>query len=171
MKELIENDLCFSFPDALEVKKFDGQQHGLGHAMKAVDFILEDSEMLYFLEVKDPEHPKSPKSNRNEFLEKMTSSALDEELKLKVRDSLVYEWASKNISPDKKRVFLVLIAIESLDTASLLQRVDSLKRIIPCGLPTVWKRELVSTCAVFNLSTWNETFSDRNWRVSRVSAS
>ena len=85
-----------------------------------MDFIVELLDCYLFIEIKDPQDPQTPKPSRNEFLRRIKSGELDEDLKYKYRDSLLYEWASGRTN--KPIDYLVLIAMDSLDNALLLNR-------------------------------------------------
>ena len=98
MTTLTEGNLRITFPGAMNVRKFDSpESHGLTHCMKAVDFIVEDDDRVLFIEFKDPDHPRATDEEKERFVESFRSGRLDEDLKYKYRDSLLYEWASGNV--------------------------------------------------------------------------
>lgn len=133
--------------------------------MKAVDFIIEFSNRIFFLEIKDPETPKARLKNSRVFRESFKTTKLDNDLIYKFRDSFLYEWASDNIH--KPVYYLILVAIERLSESELIITSDRLKRNIPLIGPVgVWKRTIVENCMVFNIATWNRHFP--KYRVSRV---
>ncbi len=136
--------------------------------MKAVDFIVELEERVLFLEFKDPENPAAREKDLNKFLQKFLSGDLDSDLKVKYRDSFLYEWASGRAT--KPIVYLVLIGASTLSAADLLARTDALKRSIPVlgphGKP--WMKPLIAECAVMNLATWNMRLPD--FPANRVGA-
>lgn len=157
MSEFTEGNLRIQFPTDVQVRKFDtARQHGRLNCMKAVDFIAELDDRYLFIEFKDPQHPKAQQTDRDEFIEKLGQGAIDEDLKYKYRDSLLYEWACQRA--EKPIFFYVLIALDTLTDADLLVRTDALKRKLPLpGPPSgTWIRNIVAGCAVFNLTTWNE---------------
>jgi hypothetical protein len=135
--------------------------------MKAVDFIVELEDKTLFIELKDPEHPDAPAQNRIAFLEKFLSGSLDNELKLKYRDSWLYEYAEGRAK--KPIYYLVLIGASTLSEAELLARTDALKRQIPMTGPggRSWIKPIVAGGAVMNLVAWNKTFT--HMPASRVS--
>ena len=94
MTVLEEGDLQITIGDAINARKFDDANHGLNNCMKAVDFIVELLDSYLFIEIKDPQAPQTPEQSRNEFLRRLRSGELDEDLKYKYRDSFLYEWAS-----------------------------------------------------------------------------
>ena len=166
MTTFTEGNLQITFPDNMKARRFDDPEtHGLAQ-MKAVDFIVEDGERARFIEFKDPDHPRARSENRQEFIESFHSGRLDEDLKYKYRDSFLYEWASSNTN--KPISYWVLIGLEDLDAAALLQRTEELKRKLPRQGPAsgVWKQQIVEECIVFNIETWNQYLP--NFPVSRI---
>lgn len=167
MTTLTEGNLQISFPRAVKARRFDdGTSHGLSHCMKAVDFIVEESNRVLFIELKDPEHPSAREENRAKFIESFRSAKLDEDLKYKYRDTFLYEWASGNIG--KPIHYWIIVAIDNLTDADLLARTDELKRKLPSQGPTsgVWKEPIVTDCMVFNIQAWNQHMP--NFPVSRT---
>ncbi len=153
MTVFTEGDLQISIDASLKPRKFDDNSHGLSHCMKAVDFIVELSEMYLFIEFKDPEHPLSSHQDRQEFVQDFSSGRVDEDLKYKYRDSLLYEWASGRA--DKPIRYYVLVAIDALTEANLQARTEDLRRRLPAKGPSGWTRQNVQDCAVFNIECWN----------------
>jgi hypothetical protein len=168
MKAISEGDLQITLPAGAKARKFDEKTtHGLSHCMKAVDFIVELEDKALFIELKDPEHPNAPAQNRAAFLENFLSGGLDNDLKLKYRDSWLYEYAEGRAK--KPIYYLVLIGASTLSDAELLARTDALKRQIPMPGPSgrPWKKPFVAGCAVMNLAAWNKAFA--HMPASRVS--
>ena len=150
-----EGNLQITFPAEVQVRKFDdASSHGLP-CMKAVDFIVEEEDKLWFIELKDPEHQRALERDRTKFVNKFKSGALDDDLKYKYRDTFLYEWASRRAG--KPIQYCVLIGIEHLTEADLLARKEDLARKLPVqGPPSgVWRRSIVATCLVFNVAAWN----------------
>lgn len=166
---LTERDLQFDFTQALQSRKFDDEEkHGLSHCMKAVDFIVELNDRLFFVEVKDPEHPSAPREERVKFIESFKSDELiKKHLVPKYRDSFIYEYSADRIH--KPITYIVLIAIDSLDDAQLVPFTDELKKHLPFwGPPSMkWTREFVHSCFVMNLTTWRKHFAQ--FPVKRLS--
>ena len=160
-----ERTLQINIAGAISGRKFDGDDHGLT-CMKAVDFIVELEDSYLFIELKDPDDPDAAPERRQEFIENLRSGGLDEDLKYKYRDSFLYEWASGRA--DKPIDYFVLIALDTLDNAHLLRRKEALRRMLPQHGPggQPWQREVVRTCGVFNLESWNRTLP--HYPVNRV---
>jgi hypothetical protein len=160
MSVLKEGNLEITIPNATGYRKFDDPTtHGLS-CMKAVDFIVEMSDHLLFIEIKDPEDPlATSEDRRTQFIEDLKSGKIDDALKYKYRDSFLYEWASGRVT-NKPIFYYVIIAIKNLSAADLLHRTDELKRKLPLHGPDSgeWKQAIVNGCAVFNINSWNKKF-------------
>jgi hypothetical protein len=156
MTTLVESDLEITLPAGAHGRKLDDPAtHGLSHCMKAVDFVVELVDKIYFIELKDPDNPSATTERRAKFLLKLTSGTLDADLQRKFRDSFLYEWASNRA--DKPIVYVVLLGMAALSPADLLLRTESLKKQLPLSGPSgrAWPRPFVSGCAVMNLAAWN----------------
>lgn len=167
MTVLIEGNLQITIPANVSARKFDDSvTHGLTHCMKTVDFILELKDRFLFIEVKDPEDPRSKQDEQSKFIQKFLTGGIDEDLKYKYRDSFLYEWASERAN--KPIYYLVLIAISNLSEADLLARTDDLKRKLPLYGPAsgVWKKEIVRDVVVFNIDTWNKMLN--KYQITRI---
>ena len=145
-------------------RRFDGEDHGLSHCMKAVDFIVELADRIYFIEIKDPDQTAN-EVRRQQFSVELSSGKIDEELKTKFRDTWIYEWAERRIAR-KPIYYLILIAFEKLTIC--FQPKSGLERKLPTLGPNKenWQRPFVRGCAVFNLAAWNRTFD--NMQVRRL---
>lgn len=158
MTTLVEADLEITIPAGTKGRKLDDPAtHGLSHCMKAVDFVVELPDKIYFVELKDPDNPLARPEARAEFALKLKSGTLDGELQRKYRDTFLYEWASNRA--DKPIYYVVLLAMEALDHTALLARTDALKKQLPLAGPTgkPWARPFVAGCAVMNIAAWNKT--------------
>ena len=162
MTVLIEGNLEITISNELNVRKFDDPiQHTLRHCMAAVDFVVEFADHYLFIEVKDPQqNPDTSVTDAIRYHERLRSGEIDEELKYKYRDSFLYEWADGRA--DKPVYFYVLIALNLLSDAGLLNRKQALERALPLLGPdsSQWTRPIVEGCAVFNIASWNRTFPD-----------
>ncbi len=169
MTVLVEGNLQITIPNGATARKFDDNaSHGLSHCMKAVDFIVELNNRMLFIELKDPDHPAAAPANRQQFIDGFLGGQIDADLKVKYRDSFLYEWAYERIS--KPIYYLVLIAASTLGPAELLVRTDELKRQLPLTGPSTapWPRPFVAGCSVMNLEEWNKQLPELP--VSRVTA-
>lgn len=166
MTVFTEGNLQLTVSDAVSVRKFDDDAHGLSHCMKAVDFIIELTDRLLFVEFKDPDAPNIPLPARAEFVESLIEGRRDEEFKYKYRDSFLYEWAAGRAN--KPVYYLVLIAQHDLSPGDASRRTAALERKLPLSLPVsvAWTRPIVDGCGVFNIATWNRYFPD--YPVTRI---
>ena len=64
MAVFTEGNLQIAFDNALRIRKFDDDRHGLAHCMKAVDCIVEFDDRYLFIEIKDPDHPDARQADR-----------------------------------------------------------------------------------------------------------
>lgn len=157
-----EGDLFFDFSRAKQVVKLDDEHHGLSHCLKSVDFIVEWSNQLWLIEVKDPDHGSIPEQHsekqKSQFIENLQSDALiTDHLFPKLRDSLIYLGLNHGISDNPMR-YIALIGLKSLDSVQL----DGLK-------DRIWKHEWVAgpkkgwkksfDVRAFNVEQWNNLLS------------
>ena len=165
MTTLSEGDLRLTLPASVNGRKFDDEQHGLSHCMKAVDWILELPERVCFIEVKDLDAPGAKDhGNRDDFLQELLSGRLSGILATKFRDSFLYEWACNRV--DQPISYYVIVASADLDDALLMSRTEDLRRKLPVGTPASWERAMAQDCLVFNIAKWNEVFPE--FPLSRV---
>ena len=154
----------FNFTDAREVFIFDEKDeakptyHGLSHAMKAVDLIVELENEYLFVEVKDFHSPDDYQLKDGYF------NHLRETLKYKYRDSFLYRWAEGKT--DKAIHYLCLLTLEN----TLISRMNKeLRKQLPPGKPIPrWQNKIANTCVVLNEERWNSNFP--KWPVRRISA-
>ena len=150
----------FDFTDAINAFVFDEKDkrlptyHGLSHAMKAVDLVVELENEYLFVEVKDFHGP-------DDYQGKDHFNHLREVLKYKYRDSFLYRWAENKI--DKPIYYLCLLTLDN----ALISRMNKEVRIqLPPGLPIDrWEKEIAQGASVLNEERWNKKFP--KWPVSR----
>lgn len=152
----------FDFQDALDAFIFDEQNsgsanfHGLSHAMKAVDLVVELENDYLFVEVKDLNNSSVDYSDSNCF------NYLRESLKYKYRDSFLYRWAEDKVN--KPIRYLCLL---NLENALLLRMNKEIKRQLPLGKANArWLKSIAESCAVLNQERWNQNFP--KWPVQKV---
>ncbi len=170
MTVLQEGDIQITVPSSISYRKFDGEEHGLSHCMKAVDFILDLRDRYIFIEIKDPQNPNSRNQQTQQFVQSFSSGKIDDDFKVKYRDSFIYEYASGRARKDI--YYYVLIAFDKLKEDALLARTEALKRIIPLKGPnsTEWQRPFIKDCAVFNIRTWKDTKELEHFPIQRISS-
>lgn len=156
---------AFDFTDALDVFCFDEKDktkphfHGLSHAMKAVDLVVELPTSYLFIEMKDFHGADDydfklvvDRAQRAEHQPHFTH--LRDVLRDKFRDTWLYRWAEEKA--DKPIHYLCLL---TLDNALLSLMGKELQRQLPAGAAGPrWSRTLAQTCTVVNLERWNANF-------------
>lgn len=117
-KLLDEGNLQFDFSACQAVERFDDKKIN-PYGMKSVDFVAEDSENLFFLEVKDFQHPKATAERRAADYKMLIDAGIGQksifnlEMGKKIKDSLLRKYASGD-RINKKVVYLLLINLDKL---------------------------------------------------------
>jgi hypothetical protein len=167
---------AFEFPGALAAYVFDEKDralatfHGLSHAMKAVDIVVELPTHFLFIEVKDFHAPddynfRAAIQDDEKGVRRLRLNHLRDVLIHKYRDTWLYRWAEHAGGiPDKPVHYLCVL---TLDNGVLSVVNKELRKQLPVGkYGPRWQRELVQSCAVLNPARWNTTFPA--WPLSRV---
>lgn len=151
--KLKEKGIEIDFSDALDAVKFDDPKlHKLSHCMKSVDLIVELKDSYLFVEVKDPSNPKAQPEQIKQFRREIQEGKICIDLYRKFRDTWIYRWALRKV--DKPIHYLSLITLED----ALLNSFQSdLRKKLPYGIG-FWNRQLVTSCFVLNIETWNRNF-------------
>ncbi|WP_419840464.1 hypothetical protein [Candidatus Poriferisodalis sp.] len=164
----VEGSLRIRGPNAAKIRRFDAQNsHALLGAMKAVDFVIEETNYTIFLELKDPDNPQASNANRADFAKKLYSGSLDQDLKYKYRDSYLYEWSCGNIR--KPALYIVVIQFQPFVSAHRMVRQDRLREQLPARsqAPAAWQQYYLEDVLVLDCSGWNQRFP--NFRIERIS--
>lgn len=117
--------------------------------MKAVDFVVEFTDRVSFIEIKDPEHPCALSKDSKQFIKDFRNERLDNNLYYKFRDSFLYEWACDRT--DKPIDYWILIASKKLTKVELGRRTDAMKSKLPMfealpeSLKKQWKQKSLPT--------------------------
>lgn len=166
----------FEFPGALDAFVFDERDknqahfHGLSHAMKSVDLVVELPHDTLFIEVKDFHAPddynfKAAVSGDEQSERRQRLNHLREVLVHKFRDTWLYRWSERAAgAPDKPVRYLCVLTLEN----GLLGVVNKeLRQALPVGpAGPRWQRELGAACAVLNLQRWASAFPA--WSLHRL---
>jgi len=118
-KFLDEGNLQFDFSICHTVERFDDK--GINpYGMKAVDFVAEDNDCLYFIEVKDFQNPKAPQEQKEADKKMLIDAAtvaekavFNHEMGEKIKDSLLRKYAIGD-KFTKKVIYLLLINLDKL---------------------------------------------------------
>ncbi|GFO73329.1 hypothetical protein BJAS_P4083 [Bathymodiolus japonicus methanotrophic gill symbiont] len=163
-----EGELEFDFGDVIDVFKFDEKNssapnyHGLSHCMKGVDFIVEQPNVYFFVEIKDPSHSGASAERKIEFEEKALSGSLIKDLVQKYRDTFLYRWAENKL--EKPIIYICLVTLESPLIPRLM---EELRRQLPEGEDGPnWQHSIVKSAMIVNLDQWNKNFS--SWPITRL---
>jgi hypothetical protein len=172
----IETDgFAFQFTDALDAFRFDEKDktqphfHGVSHAMKAVDLVVELPNDYLFIEVKDfhaaDDYDFKSAIDSQQRKDRLAHfNHLREVLKYKFRDTWLYRWAQGKA--DKPVRYLCLL---TLDNAMLSVMNKELRHQLPVGLAgQQWVGAVAQSCVVLNMERWNANFP--LWQVTRLTA-
>ena len=158
----------FEFPEALEAYVFDekdkaaARYHGLSHAMKAVDLVVELPNDTLFIEVKDFHAPddynfKAAVTDDQRTERRQSLNHLRDVLVHKFRDTWLYRWSERAAgAPDKPVRYLCVL---TLDNGLLGVVSKEMNQVLPNGRAGPrWQRELAHACVVLNPQRWNSVF-------------
>lgn len=163
--DIEEGALRIRAPSADSIRKFDDPSvHQALGPMKAVDFVIQHSDLTIYLEIKDPDHPDATARHRTEFAERLRRDELDSDLKYKCRDTFLYEWCCGRAA--QPIWFVALIELNTLKTPELMARQDQLRRSFPLPAPPAWRHHYVTDVRVMNRRMWNRAFPD--FRIDRI---
>lgn len=165
----------FEFPEALEAYVFDekdradARYHGLSHAMKAVDLVVELPNDTLFIEVKDFHAPddynfKAAATDNQRSERRQCLNHLRDVLVHKFRDTWLYRRSERAAGALEKPVRYLYVL--TLDNGLLGVVSKEMNQALPTGLAGPrWQRELAKSCAVLNLQRWNSAFP--GWPLRR----
>ena len=137
-KLLYEGNLKFDFSVFLLAERFDDKETNV-YGMKAVDFLAEDTDSLYFIEVKDFQHPDATLERRRADYEMLTAAVEDKdaifpiEMGVKIKDSLLRRYAMGE-SITKRVVYLLFINLKDLGEFERGLLKEKISGHIPTGL-------------------------------------
>jgi hypothetical protein len=163
----------FDFTNALDAYVFDEKDKSKptfhGQPMKAVDIVAEFDNAYVFVEMKDFNDPAAYNvkdfATEDELKKKRDGFKwLKNYLKYKYRDSYLFRHAEQKV--EKPIHYICLLTFDNaLNTA--MRKV--LTKELPVGLTSKrWKREIVKSSQVVNVSKWNENFP--KWPVNHTVA-
>lgn len=163
IKTVREGDLLFNVGSAVGVERFDDATiHDPKSTMKRIDFIIETTSEYIFLEVKDPDMPGA--KNPAYFKAQLTSGNFIPEIAGQCRDTLLFTMLRQKI--EKPIIYVVLVCMESLDAALLLDKTEALKKALPLTHKS-WPKSCVDSCVILKLDAYKKRFGDSSvWRHS-----
>lgn len=165
----------FEFPGALDAFVFDEKDkaqprfHGLSHAMKAVDLVVELPTDTLFIEVKDFHAPddynfKAAATDDEQGQRRERMNHLRDVLVHKFRDTWLYRWSERTAGMPHKPVRYLCVL--TLDNGLLGTVRKELSHALPAGrVGPRWHHELAAACVVLNPQRWNSAFPA--WPMTR----
>ena len=138
IKHLDEGNLHFEFLSFLSAERFDSKELNV-FGMKSVDFVAEDTDCLYFIEVKDYQHPNTTENRRKLDFETLIAaveskkSIFTVEMGAKIKDSLLRKY-SLGEQINKKIVFLLFINLDKFGEFERGRLLAKISGHIPTGL-------------------------------------
>lgn len=129
-KQFEESGYRFSFPTAQRADKADAVNYA---GMSFVDFIVETDSTIYFIEIKNPDNPKAPSKNREEYLAKLQESVFPNAVVKKFSDTLLAQLAMGRSFPKPVQYIFILefSAFSSYERQILFDKVN---HRLPVGL-------------------------------------
>lgn len=163
-----EGELIFIFL-AILVEKLDRQDKPKPEGMCLVDFVIEETDKIFLIEIKDPCRRKAPESNKKAFLKQLKQKTLiNKSLVPKARDSYTYLHLMER--DNKPFFFVVVLGLDHLkfDEALLLTFQDRLRERIRKEAAEPWKRKYIKDCIVVTTENWPKYFPEygiaREWK-------
>lgn len=163
-----ESGFRFNFPVATAWEKLDDPGKTKPEGMKLVDFVLEESERLILLEVKNPSQApqraneaaqRNQAKARSQFIADFQGDKLIvEQLTPKARDS--YTWLHLMGRDQKPMLFVFLLGNQALalEPALLLAFKERLLARLRQETEQPWVRHYVTDCIVLTEQTWQKAF-------------
>ena len=132
-----EGNLRFDFTSFIDVIKYDNEP--VPYGMKAVDFFAENADSLYFIEVKDYQHPNAPEKQRLEDFDKLVKASMENdalfnlEIGGKIKDSLLRRYAEGE-KFEKEVIFILFINMDKLCEPERGLLMTKISGHVPTGL-------------------------------------
>jgi len=155
---LTEGQLAFDFTGCFRAWRLD--QEGIPETMKNVDFVVEESDRILLIEVKDPSDPRTTETARQSFVQNLKSKQfVNVTLVPKCRDS--YTYLHLMADDRKPLVYIVILSLyEHTDRPDLFVGLqERLKLRLRKEGKKKWERQFVQDAVVLNISMWNRRFS------------
>ncbi len=133
-----EGNLHFDFNNCGTAERFDVNKTN-PYGMKAVDFFVETADCLYFIEIKDYQHPNATQERQKKDFSMLISAAKEKEslfvmeMGTKIKDSLLRKYAEKH-SFSKKVMYLLVINLDTLGEFERGKLKEKMNGYVPTGL-------------------------------------
>ena len=138
IRKLDEGNLQFDFSAFQSAERFDDKAIN-AYGLKAVDFVAEDADSLYFIEVKDFQHPNATSARRKADNDMLNAAVGDKkaafpiEMGVKIKDSLLRKYALGE-QPSKSIVYLLVINSDKLGERERGLLKEKIGNHVPTGL-------------------------------------
>ena len=160
-----EKDLRFDFEQAIAARKFDDENRiGTECQSSSIDFIVELSDSLLFIEVKYPGHPNAIQ-NIDDNIYEFESGRLVRTLAKNCRDSFFVEHVSCKIY--KPITFIAIVEFGDSYTPNFSPQMDELRKCLFIDQQPDYQENgfLIEKCNIMGLDRWNKLYS--NFPVTR----
>lgn len=173
LKEIIEEELKFSFPSSTKIEKLDEKGKRIPKGLSLVDLLIEEEDKIFLVEIKDPFGDNVPNAKKEEekknYIEKQT--VISEKLVPKIRDSYTFLHLMER---DKKDlIYIVFLDFnkyeEQIDKNLIAVFNENLSFNIKKESDTAWKKEYLKSNIILSIKLWNDMFDSKNWKVERIS--
>jgi hypothetical protein len=156
---LREGQLEFNFTGCLAATKLDESGTPMPETMRKVDFLVEETDRVLLIEVKDPSDTRAAERGKSDFIQSYKGRKLvNETLVPKCRDSYTYlHLMEESIKP---LLYVVVISIyEHVPKRELFTGLTETLRVrLRKEGKRPWKRQYVKDCLVLNVAGWNQKF-------------
>lgn len=169
---LTEKRLQFDFRNAISAEKFDDDTEGNSkpQGMSFVDFVVEEKDRLFLIEVKDPSIDKALPGAQKKFVDSLKSSDLIEaHLVPKARDSYTFLHLMMR-GENKVKDYIFILGDENLDIepALLLELNRRLGKKLAQETNVPWKRKYIRENYIVNLEGWKKHFPQYPLEISTL---
>lgn len=171
-----EGELEFDFSAAIASEKLDERGQAMPHGMPLADFVVEEKDCVWLVEVKDPsakpkgmdEHAaRAVESERRKFLDELGKDTLiHQRLVPKARNSYLFLHLMGRDDKPMRFVFLLGAKYLNVDPRLLLNFKDRLLGRIRQETEAPWKKQYVEDCLVLTEELWRMMFP--NYSLERI---
>jgi len=158
MARLGEGEIEIDFSSSVDAGRMDVQGDPIPIGMKFVDFVVEEPDNLFLIEIKDPCASKVTSVERKKFLKRLRDNQLiHHELTPKARDSYTFLHLMQR---DNKRMVFILLLGGSFDDELILNLKDRLLRRIRQEAALPWAKRYIADCIVLTEDSWRRHFPE-----------
>lgn len=157
-KQFEESGYKFSFPAAQRAVKADAVNYA---GLSFVDFIVETDSMVYFIEIKNPDHPNALPKSRDAFFSRLQDEVFPNAVVKKFSDTLLAQLAMGCSFPKPVQYIFILEfgAFSSYERQILF---DKVTHRLPVGLNhrTFTNVALVKNFKLLTIAQFEEQYQD-----------